>query len=475
MSQKRFRYFTVFAEMRTGSNFLEENINQFSDLQGYGELFNPHFIGGAKKEALLSMTLADRDDDPLQMIEAIIAADPDVTPGFRFFNDHDPRILKAALDDPTCGKVILTRNPLDSYVSRKIAGATGQWRLTNLKHQKTAKIDYDHAEFLAHLEATQNFQLLLLSALQSSGQTAFYISYDDIHSLDVLNGLARYLGSTSQAQHIDKKLKKQNPASLEDKVSNFDEMQECLKSVDFLNLNRTPNFEPRRGAGVPGFVAGAQSPLLFLPVAGGPVAEVVDWMAALDGTSTGDLRTGFNQKTLRTWRDENPGFQAFSVVRHPLERAHQAFCSHILSDSAPGFADQRKLILQKFPIPVPKGPDDPDWTKAAHKKAFIEFLKFIKASLAQQTGLRIAPVWASQSAILEAAAAIQIPALIFREAEVASGLALLSAQIGRPCPAVPTAPATGISLAEIYDKRLEALARDAYQRDYQQFGFGNWR
>ncbi len=40
-----FDYFVVFAEMRTGSNFLEANLNAFAGLTCHGEAFNPHFIG----------------------------------------------------------------------------------------------------------------------------------------------------------------------------------------------------------------------------------------------------------------------------------------------------------------------------------------------------------------------------------------------------------------------------------------------
>ena len=41
----RFEYFVMFAEMRTGSNFLETNLDAFGDLLFHGEAFNPHFIG----------------------------------------------------------------------------------------------------------------------------------------------------------------------------------------------------------------------------------------------------------------------------------------------------------------------------------------------------------------------------------------------------------------------------------------------
>ena len=51
-----FDYFVVFAEMRTGSNFLEANINAFDGLSCLGEAFNPHFIGYPDNEKILGVT-----------------------------------------------------------------------------------------------------------------------------------------------------------------------------------------------------------------------------------------------------------------------------------------------------------------------------------------------------------------------------------------------------------------------------------
>jgi len=50
--------------------------------------------------------------------------------------------------------------------------------------------------------------MTLLKVLQTSGQTAFYISYEDLQSVEVMNGLARYLGSDSELESLDKSLKK---------------------------------------------------------------------------------------------------------------------------------------------------------------------------------------------------------------------------------------------------------------------------
>ena len=61
MAENRFKSFVVFGEMRTGSNFLESNINQFPDLTCFGEAYNPSFIGSANKEELFGVTLRERE------------------------------------------------------------------------------------------------------------------------------------------------------------------------------------------------------------------------------------------------------------------------------------------------------------------------------------------------------------------------------------------------------------------------------
>ena len=179
-----FDYFVVFAEMRTGSNFLESNINAFDGLTCLGEAFNPHFIGYPQAGNVLGVTQKQRDADPNVLIEKIKAAEG--VNGFRFFNDHDPRVLDICMSDRRCAKIILTRNPVESFVSWKIAAATGQWKLTNVSHAKTEKIEFHPQEFEAHLEALQAFQVQLLTTLQRMGQTAFYVAYEDLQDVEVM-------------------------------------------------------------------------------------------------------------------------------------------------------------------------------------------------------------------------------------------------------------------------------------------------
>ncbi|MGE4326622.1 MAG: nodulation protein NodH, partial [Pseudodonghicola sp.] len=141
-----FDYFVIFAEMRTGSNFLEVNLNALDDVACHGEAFNPHFIGYPNRDAILDVTQAQRDADPDRLLAAVRST-PGALGGFRYFHDHDPRVLDTLLDDPRCAKIVLTRNPLDSYVSWKIAQATGQWKLTDVKRRKEALAHFEAEEF----------------------------------------------------------------------------------------------------------------------------------------------------------------------------------------------------------------------------------------------------------------------------------------------------------------------------------------
>ncbi|ETX28517.1 nodulation protein NodH [Roseivivax isoporae] len=471
----RFDYFVIFAEMRTGSNFLETNLNAFPALTCHGEAFNPHFIGYPNAQSILGIDQAERDADPERLLRQIARATPGLG-GFRYFHDHDPRILQTVLDDPRAAKIILTRNPVDSYVSWKIAQGTGQWKLTNVARRRETRARFDAQEFEQHLAALQDFQVLIQRSLQHGGQTAFHVAYEDLQDVAVMNGIARWLGIPDRLEGLDTSLKRQNPESVEDKVENFAEMEAALVRLDRFNLSRTPNFEPRRGPVVPSYHAGARTPLLYLPIRSGPEAAVLDWMAALDGVGTDALKNAFSQKTLRQWMRENPGHRSFTVVRHPLARAHEAFCARILSTGPGSFAAIRRTLVKQHGLDLPESAPGADYDADRHRRAFEGFLRFLKANLAGQTAIRVDAHWASQSQCLQGHAEFALPDMIVREDEMPAYLPALAMQVGHaappdPAPHVVQAP---FGLARIYDDTLEALAQEAYARDYIMFGYGAW-
>lgn len=462
-----FEYFVVLAEMRTGSNLLQSNLNAFEGVECHGELFNPAFINSSGHETYKGVTLEARDADPWALLN-LVRAQGGRHVGFRLFHNHDPRIWQHALTDPACAKIILTRNPLESYVSHKIAATTKQWRLGNVKDRKQAKIAFDPVEFEQLLTRIQQTQLEIQHALQSTGQTAFYIGYEDVNDLEVLNGLARWLGVGARLTDLPRTLKKQNPGPLEDKLTNPEALAPGLARIDRFDLGRTPNFEIRRGPMLDISFAGAKTPLLFMPLRGAPEPSVIRWLAALDGVTQNTLPRGFDHGRLATWRRANPGFRSFTVVRHPLTRVHEVFCRKILTGQ---FEAVREHMARLFAVTLADGPVTLPVDE--HRTAFKAFLRFVAAGLLGQTGLQPWPIWASQAALLDGFAQASVPDVVLREETLAQDLTWLANRVGHGNPPAyqPETPAGPVTLEQVLDDEIVELTQTAYRRDYEQFGF----
>jgi len=472
----RFDSFVVFAEMRTGSNFLEANLNAFAGIKCHGEAFNPHFIGYPNSTSIMGVDQSTRDSEPAALLRAI-RYDPAAMGGFRYFHDHDPRILDVVLDDPKVAKIILTRNPVESYVSWKIAQTTGQWKLTDMKAHKTAKAEFVAEEFEAHLNALQAFQLLLMNRLQTSGQTAFYVAYEDLQSVEVMNGIATYLGVPEMLEELDDSLKKQNPSPLHEKVTNYAQMEQALARLDRFDLSRTPNFEPRRGPNVPGYVTGVKAPLLFMPIAGGPQQEVRRWLAALDGEKQNALGSKMTQKDLRQWKRKNEGHRSFTVLRHPILRAHEVFCHRIMNSDKGSYLQLRRTLVRRYKLPLPEEGQEGSIGVNAHRTAFVAFLNFLKGNLAGQTAVRVDPAWCTQAEAIKGFGDFTLPDVILREDTLPRDLTALASAVGydEKQRIEPAGFHGKYALEDIYDDEIEALGADVYQRDYMMFGFGRWR
>jgi LPS sulfotransferase NodH len=452
----RFKSFVMFAEMRTGSNFLQMNLNAIPGVLCYGELFNAYFMATENQTSMYGFDMAAREADPMALV-SLLQSNTDDLMGFRVFHDHDPRVIRAVLEDHSCAKIILTRNPMESYVSHKIALATNLWKMGNPKDHMSGQAQFDAIEFEDHLTTLQEFQMHLMRQLQVTGQTAFYIDYDDVLNIDVLNGLAAFLGVKGRLAAIDDKLKKQNPQEIADKVINPADLEKALARLDRFNLARTPNFEPRRGPAVPGFIAAGG--LLYMPVKGGPEEAVHRWLQGL-----GPLISDFTQKTLKQWKRGTPTHRSFTVLRDPLARADAAFRARILTGAR---ADVRLALAKAHGVTLP----DPGTDFASdddYRAALLGFLRYVKMNISGQTGQKVDAHWASQAAVLQGFAQFQGPDLVLREGRMAPGLAYLAAEIGQEGPRPESPPIPN----PIYDTpELQAAAREAYVRDYLAFGF----
>ena len=456
-----FSSFVIFAEMRTGSNLLEATLNAIKRVTCFGEAFNPYMMGWPEKDELKGITKAERDADPHKLLESIFDK-PNHLPGFRYFHDHDPRVFDAIMENRACAKIILTRNPVDSFVSTALARATNQWKLNERETAIPAAVTFDAAEFRQVTGAVEEFQLKVMHRLQVTGQSAYWLGYEDLRDADVMTGLMHWLGRTD-LERVEPASDQvpQNPRELSEKVTNFDEMQAELARLDPFMLRAIPNFEPRKGPAVPSFVgAVAGKGLVFMPIKGGPSERVTGWLKAM-----APVVSDFTQASLRQWKRDHAGHRSFTVLRHPLLRAWAAFEGLVKGNKA----ELRQLMRDIHRVALPPDDELAALDDARKAELFEAFLDFLRRNLNGQTTLPTYPGWASQSEILAGFSRFGPPDMILREGDLLRDLAWLAAcaRIKEPveAPDMPHFPAF------LSEQSLRGAAKKAYLRDYIAFGF----
>ena len=473
MISNTFDYFVVLAGMRTGSNLLEEILAAFPGVKCYGELFNPHFFGKPKVESMFGLSMAARESDPVRTIGAM-RSDAEGFPGFRLFYDHNPRAIAHVLADRKAAKIVLTRRPIDSYVSLKIARKTGQWWLGDLTRVRKARVPFEPDEYVEFLNTLADFQARIEHTLQTTGQSAFHISYDDLSDQDVINGLGCFLGIEAAPDMSKVRAKVQNPTPLSERLTNPTIAEDALRNIAMPDIGQVPMHEPGRGPGLKFFRVCKTAPLLYMPIRGAGFDPIPNWMKSVD--PDGELRSGMGQRDLRRWKRRHPGHRSFTVIRHPLPRAHDAFCRYVLPTGAEAYTDLRAALISQYDLPLPPDWPDAGWSLESHREAFLAFLKFLKGNLGGQTSLRVDNTWATQDILLNAIGRFSIPDRVIREDALAEGLLAIAAEAGLNT----EAPSGGFdvmapySLAEVRTQSIDAAVEDSYRRDYMMFGFSRW-
>ncbi len=479
MPTKPFRSFAIFGAMRSGSNLLERYINQFDGLKCHGELYNPAFVGWSGKNSYLAVKKPERDKDPKALMDAILASDAKNIPGFRIFRDHNSNAIDLFLNDPSCAKIILTRKPVDSFVSLKIARKTDQWLIEDESHRKTAQIFFDMREFEEYQKTRSAYSKMIATRLKKSGQSFFDIQYDQLGKIGKINEIAKFIGATKPLKTLKQTIKRQNPGPLADKIVNYSEIFQKLElPAPKVSALAEPVFIPEKGTDLSRAYFCSIKNIIFAPIPSAPDGSVRKWLTKIDGSAPDN---NFGSAAFKDWQSDHPEPIIFTVLRHPVARAYDVFMRKIFQTNPGGFTAIREVLEQKFGIFLPaKNTDFAEigYDLMAHRAAFKQFLAFIHHNLSQKTSLRTDGRWRAQSDLFDGYYAefgqcmsIKEQDLNFASQYFANRLNL-TAEVGRIEAAKPDWP---FDLRKIYDTEIEKLARAAYGTDYEKFGFENWR
>ncbi|MEX0971297.1 MAG: sulfotransferase family 2 domain-containing protein [Paracoccaceae bacterium] len=477
-----FDSFVIFSVMRSGSNLLERYLAQYDGLASFGELFNPVFIGRRGQNMLFDVSCDTARRDPAALLAAIAHARPETVNGLRYFPEHVPAALQVLLDDPRCAKVILTRDPLESYVSLGIAQFSDIWLIGSENDRLPLSVPVSPAAFKAYKATRKVYFDRIEAGLAASAQAALRINYADLGDIAKVNALAKALGATSPREMLETPIKRQNPAPLHAKIANYAEVYEALGLPAPESLPETEPLSqtesqvkwvwPRH------YYVCDHRPLAFAPLIENTKQPLTAWL----GLVPSELRTGLKLDYVKDWAARNQKAEVISVLHHPIDRLYAAFMNKIFSTAPDAFQKIRATLETRYQLYLPRDAQKLDrktYTADDHRTAFHQFLLFVAANLQGETDIRQDCAWQTQSALADIFAQIMPITRFIRVEQLNRELPELERALDIP-PIWATLrrdkhAAFAFDLAEIYTTQTETLARAAYGEDYARFGFGNWQ
>ena len=472
MKSGPFSSFVVFGSMRSGSNLLEKYLNQYEGLVCHGELFETAFVGKLGMQEYLGVTRKMRDKNPEVLLDAIRKADPDKTVGFRFFQTHNPQIMVDVLDDPRCAKIILTRDPVESFVSLEIARKTNQWLISDPAHRKEARILFDLADFADYAKERSAYYSEIAKSLSMSQQPFFEIDYSSLNEVSALNKLAAFLGGTEEKTALEQPIKRQNPGPLSEKILNYQEVCLALELPETLPA-KPPVVKPvkEKGTDLSRIYFAQNKALALAPIPSVPVSGALHWLTKVDGKAP---ENGLSAQAFADWQSTHPAAVFFTVTEHPVTRAYDAFMRKIFPTASGGYHKIREKLEREFGVMLPRGEIVPGQPRGDLINRNYGIGVFVAGNLANQTGIRQDGKWQLQAEIIQQYQVYNPDILVFKSDTLRTDLAYLENRLGlslRYVWAPEMDPRFSYALSEIYDEEIEALARRAYAPDYKAFGY----
>lgn len=239
--------YVILAGPRTGSNFLLSALGQYDDITSLVALFNKPEIkmgaGAGLPDGLRDVLLAEdvleqRDPDPIAFWHRLCDLTETPIVGFKFFPNHDERILDWALDNAQLKKIILRRNPLQSFTSISFAKRDGIWTSGGLqkKDVNTEKVELNIRQMLRWMAKYKAYFERVDEAVAE--HDVLRISYNELFQPWSQQALVRFLGSNGEkpAKREDGLPRKIRSNFLQDKVANLDEVVDALRDSEYASM-----------------------------------------------------------------------------------------------------------------------------------------------------------------------------------------------------------------------------------------------
>jgi hypothetical protein len=230
--------FVILAAPRTGSNMLCTLLGSHPDVLCHHELFNPDgvFYALELRDGPFDLGgIKERDRDPLAFLERAWAADLGHSHvGFKMTHRQNEAVFDAVLHDADVRKIVLRReNRVRTFVSLRISEELGQWevyREADLVSERP-RVHVDVGALHESIAENESYYGDLERSLDALGQPFLRVSYERLLAGGERTRALEFLG-LPEAVPGDASLRarsiRQNPASLRELVTNYDELEAAL-------------------------------------------------------------------------------------------------------------------------------------------------------------------------------------------------------------------------------------------------------
>jgi hypothetical protein len=208
------------------------------DILCHHELFNPDGVFYALELRDGSFELGgieERDRDPLAFLERAWSADLGHSHvGFKMTDRQNETVLDAVVRDVGVRKIVLEReNRIRTFVSKRISEEIDQWEVYREEDlvSERPRVHVDVAALRESIVENEGYYAEMEDSLAATGQPFLRVSYERVVAGGERRRVLEFLGlpdAAHAAATLSMRSVRQNPASLRELVTNFDELETAL-------------------------------------------------------------------------------------------------------------------------------------------------------------------------------------------------------------------------------------------------------
>ena len=240
--------FVIVSYPRTASTFLTLKLHSCSQLICYSELFHKSedafsksfydddfklvkatWLG--KKELNLAKLFRLRNKDFRKFLELVFCS-PAIPVGFKIFPGQNDKAMRYLIKDKRLKKIFLIRDDmLRNFVSHKIAVKTGQWGRAPGQKADLQRVEVGVKEFLIYAGSKLDSLKALENQCNADGQETLRLTCEGITADFPVDDIGEFLGVDLGDIQQEVALQKQNPFSLKEMVTNYEELMTALEGT----------------------------------------------------------------------------------------------------------------------------------------------------------------------------------------------------------------------------------------------------